>query len=117
MIVYPMDIQIYDQVSILRSTSKVNLHLYNFVKVWLKGAKNNYEHCESWHAHLSSKCASNFNSDKFVKSETPSCGFAKVGVKGGENSSKHHKIWTARLSIKWASKSMIKFQLQENCQK
>ena len=52
-----------------------------------------------------------FNSEKFVKSETASCGFAKVWVKAGENSSKRHEIWSARLSIKWASKSMIKFQL------
>ena len=34
---------------------------------------------------------SNFNSEKLVKSETPSCGFAKIGVKGGENSSKRRE--------------------------
>ena len=54
---------------------------------------------------------------KFVKSETSLCGFTKVGVKGGENSSERHESWSARLSIKWAPESMIKFQLQENCQK
>ena len=50
-----MGIQIYDQVSILRSWSNVKLHRAGFERVWLKGAENNYEHCESWHALLSSK--------------------------------------------------------------
>ena len=54
---------------------------------------------------------------KFVKSETRLCGFTKFGVKGGENSSERRESWSARFSIKWASKSMIEFQLQENCQK
>ena len=56
------------------------------------------------------KLRSNFNSEKLIKSETPSCGFAKFGVKGGENSSKRHESWSAQLSIKRASKSIIKFQ-------
>ena len=34
---------------------------------------------------------SNFNSEKLVKSETPSCGFTKVGVKVGEDSLEHHE--------------------------
>ena len=59
-------------------------------------------------AHLN--LLSNFNSKKFVNSETPSCGFAKIGVTGGENSSKHCESWSAQLRIKRASKSMIKFQ-------
>ena len=71
----------------------------------------------TYHPNAHQKIWSNFNSNKFVKSETSSCGFANVGVKRGENSSKRRESWSARLSIKWASKSMIKFQLRENCQK
>ena len=37
---------------------KSEIPSYNFVMVWLKGAENNSEHHESWHAHLSSKCTS-----------------------------------------------------------
>ena len=59
-------------------------------------------------AHLN--LGSNFNFEKFVKSETPSCGFAKIGVTGGENSSKRRESWSAQLSINRASKSMIKFE-------
>ena len=54
------------------------------------------------HACLSndSNISSNFNSEKFVRSETPSCSFAKVCLKGVENSSEHHEIWHALLSTK-----------------
>ena len=55
----------------------------------------------------------NFNFEKFVKRETPLCSFSKVGIKGGENILKRRKCSRARFPIKWASKSMIKFQLQE----
>ena len=112
-----MGIQIYDQVSIIRSTSKVNLHrtvLLGFglkeLKVTLNIAKVGMR---TYHPNAHQKIWSNFNSEKFVKSETLLCGFAKVGVKGGENSSERHKSWSACLFIKWASKSMIKFQLRE----
>ena len=59
----------------------------------------------------------NFNFDKLVKRETLLCGFSKVGLKGGENILERHESSHARLSIKSESKSMIKFQLRENCQK
>ena len=121
MIVYPMGIQIYDQVSILRSTSKVNLHHTIMLGFGLKELKVNLNimkvRMHTYHPNVHQKIWSNINFDKFVKSETLVCGFAKVGVKGGENSLECHEIWIARLSIKWASKSMIKFQLRENCQK
>ena len=48
-----MDIEIYDQVSILRIWSKVKLHYGVFVRVWLKGAENSFEHRENWRVHLS----------------------------------------------------------------
>ena len=121
MIVYPMGIQIYDQVSILRSTSKVKLHCIVLLGFGLKELKITLNIVKvgmhTYHPNPHQKIWSNFNHKKFVKSETPSWGFAKVGVKGSENSSKHCKIWCARMSIKWASKSMIKFQLRENWQK
>ena len=60
MIVYPMGIQIYDQVSILRSMSKVKLHRTVLLGFGLKGAENNSEHRESWRAHLSSTCGSKY---------------------------------------------------------
>ena len=92
-----MGLQIYNQSFYSKKYVKSEIWWYNFVRVWLKGAENNYEHHESWHAHLLSKCASKemikFNSEKFVKSETLLCGFAKVGVKGGENSSERHESW------------------------
>ena len=121
MIVYPMGIQIYDQVSILRSTSKVNLHhtfLLGFGLKEMKITLNIMKVCtHTYHPNAHQKIWSYFNSEKFVKSETSSCGFTKAGVKEGENSSENREICSACLSIKWASKSMIKFQLRENCQK
>ena len=71
MLVYLMDIQIYDQVSIPRSWSKPKLHRA-VLWVWLKGDENNSEHHESWHALLSSKCTSK--------------SIIKFGVTRGENS-------------------------------
>ena len=91
-----MDIQIYDQVSILRSWSKAKLHRAAFLGFGFKGVKNNSEHHESWCARLSSKCTSksgsNFNSKKLVKNETLSCDFTKFWLKRGENSSWHHEF-------------------------
>ena len=121
MIVYPMGIQIYDQVLILRSTSKVKLHRTILLGFGLKELKITLNIVKvgmhTYHPNPHQKIWSNFNYEKFVKSETPSWSFTKVGVKGGENSSKRHESWSACFFIKWASKSMIKFQLRENCQK
>ena len=90
-----MGIQIYDQVSILRSWSKAKLHraiLLGFVLKELKITLNIMKvgvHSYLPNAHLN--LWSKFNSMKLVKSQTPSCGFAKIGVKGGENSSKRRE--------------------------
>ena len=120
MIVYPMGIQIYDQVSILRTTSKLNLHPTVFLGFGLKELKITLNIMKvgvhTYHPNAHQKIWSNFNSKKFVKSETPSCGFAKVVVKWGENILEHRESWSAFLSIKCASKTMIKFQLRGNCQ-
>ena len=114
MLVYLMGIQIYDQVSILRGTSIVKLHRTLLLGFGLKESKITLYFMKfGVHSYLSNahlNLLSNFNSEKLVKSETPSSGFAKIGDKGGENSSKRHEIWTAQLSIKGTSKSMIKFQ-------
>ena len=56
---------------------------------------------------------SNFNFNKFFKSETSSCGFAKIGITCGEKSSKRRESLSVRLSIKRASKSMIKFKFEK----
>ena len=114
MLVYLMGIQIYDQVSILRSWSKVKLHRVVLLGFGLKESTINLNIMKVGdHSYLPNadlNLLSNFNSNKLVKSENPSCGFAKIGVKGGENSSKCLESWSACLSIKWAFKSMIKFQ-------
>ena len=121
MIVYLMGIQIYDQVSILRSWSKGKLHRAVLLGFGLKESKITMNilkvgvHSYLPNAHLN--LWSNFNSEKLLKSETLSCGFTKIGVKVGENSSKRRESWSARLSIKWASKSMIEFQFWEIGQK
>ena len=83
MIVYPMGSQIYNQVSIQRSTSKMKLNHTILLGFGLKELKITMN---------------------IVKVEV------KFGVKGGENYSERHESWSAWLSIKWASKSMIKFQ-------
>ena len=91
MLIYPMGIQIYDQVSILRSTSKVNLHRIVLLGFGLKELKITLNIVKvgmhTYHPNAHQKIRSNFNFEKFVKSETLLCGFAKVGVKGNENSS------------------------------
>ena len=121
MIVYPMGIQINDQFSIIISTPKVKLHFIVLLRFGLKELKIILNIVKvgmhTYHPNVHQKKWSNFNSVKFVKSETSLCSFTKVGVKGGENSSKHRESCSACLSIKWASKSMIKFQLRGNCQK
>ena len=121
MLFYLIGIQIYHQVAILRSWSKAKLHRAVLLGFGLKESKITLNimkvgvHSYLPNAHLN--IWSNFNFNKFVKSETSSCGFANIGVIGGENRSKCRESWSARLSIKWASKSMIKFQFWEIRQK
>ena len=92
-----MGIQIYDQFSILRSTSKVKLDHTILLGFGLKELKITMNIVKvgvhTYHPNVHQNKWSNFNFEKFVKSETPSCSFAKVGVKGGENSSKGRKSW------------------------
>ena len=58
--------------------------------VWLKWGEISSKRHEIWRACLpmkwTSKSMIKFNSDKLIKSETPSCSFASVGLKGGQNS-------------------------------
>ena len=84
---YQMDIQIYEQISILRNCSKVKLCRAVSLGLGLKGvqiarniAKFGMHACISNIANL----WSNFNSGNLVKSETPSCSFAKVWPKEGK---------------------------------
>ena len=112
-----MGIQIYDQVSILRSWSKAKLHHAILLGFGLKEMKITLNimkvdvHSYLPNAHLN--LWSSFNFNKFVNSETLSCGFAKIGITGGENSSKRPERLSVRLSIKRASKSMIKFRFEK----
>ena len=96
MIVYPMVIQIYDQVSLIRSTSKVNLHRTVLSRFGLKELKITLNIViVGMHSYLPNALInprSNFNSEKLVKSETPLCCFAKVGLKAGENISQRHEV-------------------------
>ena len=52
---------------------------------------------------------SNFNSEKFTKSETLSCAFTKVALKGIENSSERRESWCAHLFIEMGT--WIHFQI------
>ena len=121
MLVYPMGIQIYYQVSILRIWSKVKLHRAVLLEFGLKELQIALNITKfGMHSYLPNEhlnLRSNFNSKKLVKSETSLCSFSKVGVKRAENNSECHESQSARFSIKWASKSMIKFQFQEIGQK
>jgi hypothetical protein len=56
------------------------------------------------------KLFSNFNSEKLVKVETPSCVFARPWLKGCENSSERHESWRGRSSTNVTSKSILKFK-------
>ena len=83
-----MGIQIYDQISIVRKLSKVKLRRAFSLEFGLKRVqlaqiieKIGVHACiSSGHPNLSS----NFNSEKLVRSETPSCIFARVGLEGVE---------------------------------
>ena len=108
-----MGIQIYDQISVLRNYSKVNLRCAVSLGLGLKGVKIAWNVAEvGVHACLSNghqNLWSSLNSEKLVKSETPSCGFVRVWLKGAESSSKYNESWCALLYSKYTSKSMIKF--------
>ena len=58
--------------------------------VWLKSGEISSKRHEIWRARLpmkwTSKSMIKFNSEKLIKSETPSCDFVSVGLKGGINS-------------------------------
>ena len=86
MLVYLMCIQIYDQVSILRSWSKVKLHHAVLLGFILKGSKINLNAMKfSMHSYLPNALINkrlNFNFERLVKRETSLCGFAKLGLKG-----------------------------------
>ena len=73
------------------------------LRLGLKGVKID------WNIVNVGVCACLFNSEKLVKSETPSCSFIRVWLKGAENSSEHRESWHALLSSKCVYKSMIKF--------
>ena len=92
MLVYLMGIQIYDQVSILRSWSKAKLHRAVLLGFGLKESKITLNIMKfGVHSYLENanlNLSSNFNFNKFVKSETPSCGFANIGVKIAKNVAK-----------------------------
>ena len=109
-----MGIQIYNQVSILRSTSKVKLDRTILLGFGLKELKITMNIVKvgvhTYHPNAHQNKCSIFYSEKFVESKTLLYGFLKVGVKRGENSSERRKSWSACLFIKRASKSMIKFQ-------
>ena len=156
MVFYQTGIQIYDQVSIIRSWLKAKLHSAVLLGFGLKESKITLNIMKvGMHSYLSNvhlNLWSNFHLKKLVKSETPSCGFVKVGVhaclwtvhpnkwsnfnskklvksetplsdftrvgfKESQNNLKCCKSGHAHLSIKRASKSTIKFQFWEVCQK
>ena len=113
MFVYPICIQTYDKVSILRISSKLRLHRVVFLGVGLQMPKISFNIMKvGIHSYLPNADLNlwlNFNSKKLVKSENLLCGFAKVGVQGGENSSKCRERWSECFSIKWASKLWSNF--------
>ena len=122
-LVYKMDIQIYDQISILRNCSKVKLCRTVSLGLGLKGVKiiawsvakfgMHDDRLSNGHPNL----WSSFHSKKYVKSEPPWYIFVRVWVKGVKNNSEYHESWHALLSSKCTSKSMIKFQFWETAQK
>ena len=89
-LVYQMDIQIYEQISILRNCSKVKLCRVVSLGLGLKGVKLIARNVAKFGLH---ECLSNghpnlqpsFHSKKYVKSETPLYSFVLVWLKGAEN--------------------------------
>ena len=109
-----MDIQIYDQVSLLRIWTKVTLRRavllgfgLNMSKIALNIVKVGMH---SYFLNADLNLWLNFNFEKSVKRETSLCDFAKVGLKGCENILECLKSLHARLLFKLASKFMIKFK-------
>ena len=86
MLVYQTCMQIYDQISIPRTWSKVKLHHVVSLMFGLKEGKIALNimkygmHCYLPNGHLNLR--SNFDSEKLVRDETSSYAFAKVGCKG-----------------------------------
>ena len=109
-----MDIQIYEQISILRNCPEVKLCLAVSLGLGLKEVKIIAQNVAKFGVH---DCLSNghpnllssFHSKKYVKSEPPSYSFVRVWLKGAENNYEHRESWRAHLSSKCASKEMIKF--------
>ena len=100
-----MQIQRYDQVSILRILSKLRLHravLLGFGLKMHKIALNIMKvFMHSYFPNADLNLLLNFNFEKIVKRETSLCGFAKVGLKGGENILECLKSLHACLLIKF----------------
>ena len=86
MLVYLMGIQIYDQVSILRSWPKAKLCHAVLLGFGLKESKitlNIMKIGVHWYLpNAKVNLRSNFNSEKLVKSETLLYGLAEVGIQG-----------------------------------
>ena len=104
MLVYPIGIQSYDQVSTLRSWSKVKLHRAVLLVFGLKEPKIALNiikaSVHSYPPNAYKNISLNSNSKKLVKSETALCCFTKVVIKGGENSLECRESWSTCLSIK-----------------
>ena len=81
-----MGIQIYDQISIARKLLKVKLHRVFSLEFSLKRVQIAQNIAKiGVHACISNRHPnlwSNFNYEKLVRSETPSCIFARVGLEG-----------------------------------
>ena len=130
MLVYPMGIQIYDQVSILRSWSKVKLHravLLGFVLKVRKIALNIVKFVV--HFYLSNRHPnlwSNFNSKKLVRSallhliskklekSATFCASVWLSLTRVQNNSKSLEVLYAWLSLEWVPKFSFKIQLRES---
>ena len=86
MLVYPICIQTYDQVYILRIWSKLRLHHAVLLGFGLKMAKIALNIVKvgmhSYFPNADLNLWLNFNFEKLIKCETSLCGFAKVGLKG-----------------------------------
>jgi hypothetical protein len=102
-LVYQWGIQIYAQISIPRSWSKLKLHRAFPLDLDLKGAKMAQNVTKvgvltclpMGHPNL----CSNFNSEKLVKAKTSLSIFARVRLKGAENGSECRESWHACLPM------------------
>ena len=96
-LVYQMDIQIYENILILRNCSKGKLCRAVSLGLGLKGVKIIAQNVPKFSMH---DCLSNGH---------PSYSFVTVWLEGAENNFEHRESWRAHLSSKFASKDMIKF--------